>query len=50
MTGNHVLRRTHLYKSGLSTVLIKEHVLMISVKSTGGLTCGRGMGEAKRAQ
>jgi 5'-3' exonuclease len=50
MKGNHVLRRTDRYWSGLSTDLIIEQVLMRSVKSTGGLTRGRGMGEAQRAQ
>lgn len=48
--GNHVLRRTDRCWSDLSTDLIREQVLMRSVKSTGGLTRGRGMGEAQRAQ
>ena len=50
MEGKHAVRRTDRYWSGLSTDLVIEQVLMRSVKSTGGLTRGRGMGEAQREQ
>ena len=46
----HVVHRTDRYWSGLSTDLVIEQVLMRSVKSTGGLKRGRGMGEAQHAQ
>ena len=48
--GHHVLRRTDRVWGGLSTDLIIEQILMRSVKSSGGLTGGRGIGEAQRAQ
>ncbi|VDI73946.1 Hypothetical predicted protein [Mytilus galloprovincialis] len=48
--GHHVLRRTDRFWSGLSTDLTIEQILMRSVKSSGGLTRGRGMGESQRAQ
>ena len=47
---HHVFRRSDRYWAGLSTDLVIEHVLMRSVKSPGGLTRGRGMGEAQRAE
>lgn len=45
ITGFHVIRSDH-YWSGLPSDLVTEHVLIRSVKSTGGLTRGTGMGEA----
>ncbi|CAC5406041.1 unnamed protein product [Mytilus coruscus] len=48
--GHHVLRRTDRFWSGLSTDQTIEQILMRSVKSSGGLTRGRGMGESQRAQ
>ncbi|CAC5372537.1 unnamed protein product [Mytilus coruscus] len=48
--GHHVLRMTDRFWSGLSTDLTIEQILMRSVKSSGGLTRGRGMGESQRAQ
>ena len=50
LQGNHVVRRSDRFWAGLSTDLIIEQVLMRSIKSTGGLTRGRGMGEAQRTQ
>ena len=46
--GHHVLRRSDRFWAGLSTDLVIEQVLMRSVKTTGGLTRGRGMGETQR--
>ena len=46
--GLHVVRRSDRYWAGLSTDLVIEQVLMKSLKSTGGLTRGRGMDEAQR--
>ncbi|MCG8032822.1 MAG: hypothetical protein JAZ03_11695, partial [Candidatus Thiodiazotropha taylori] len=43
--GFHVVRRSDRYWAGLSTDLIIEQVLMRSVKTSGGLTRGRGMTE-----
>ncbi|CAG2215124.1 unnamed protein product [Mytilus edulis] len=40
--GHHVLRRTDRFWSGLSTDLTIEQILIRSVKSSGGLTRGRG--------
>ena len=48
--GNHVVRRTEKIWAGLSTDLVIEQVLMHSIKSVGGMTRGRGMNEAQRAQ
>ncbi|XP_021362244.1 uncharacterized protein LOC110456045 [Mizuhopecten yessoensis] len=48
--GHHVLRRSNRYWAGLSTDLAIEQVLMKNIKSCGGLTRGRGMDEAQRAQ
>ncbi|CAC5359434.1 unnamed protein product [Mytilus coruscus] len=48
--GHHVLRRTDRVWSGLSTDLTIEQILMRSVKSSRGLTRGRGKGESQRAQ
>ena len=47
-SGYHVIRRSDRYWGGLSTDLVIEQVLMRSIKSTGGLTRGRGMEEAQR--
>lgn len=46
----HVLRRTDRFWAGLSCDLVIEQELMRSVKTSGGLTRGRGVGEAQRAQ
>ena len=46
--GYHVLRRSDRFWAGLSTVLAIEQVLMRSLKTTGGLTRGRGMTEHQR--
>ncbi|KAK7469717.1 hypothetical protein BaRGS_00036299 [Batillaria attramentaria] len=45
MNGHHVIRRSDRFWAGLSSDLIIEQVLMGSLKSTGGLTRGTGMGE-----
>ena len=42
--GHHASRRSDRFWAGLSTDLEIEQVLMRSVKTTGGLTRGRGMG------
>jgi hypothetical protein len=47
--GHHVIRRSERYWAGLSTDLTIEQVLMRSVKTAGGLTRGRGIGESQRA-
>ncbi|KAK3743952.1 hypothetical protein QZH41_002713 [Actinostola sp. cb2023] len=46
--GFHVVRRSDRYWAGLSTDLTIEQVLMRSVKTSGGLTRGRGMTETQR--
>lgn len=48
--GYHVIRRSNRFWGGLSPDLVIEQVLMRSIKTTGGLTRGRGMSEAQRAQ
>ncbi|CAH3187344.1 unnamed protein product [Porites lobata] len=48
--GFHVIRRSDRFWAGLSSDLVIEQVLMRSVKSSGGLTHGRGMAESQRAQ
>ena len=48
--GYHVIRRSDRYWAGMSSDLVIEQTLMKSVKSTGGLTRGRGMGETQRTQ
>lgn len=48
-SGNHVIRRSDRFWAGLSTDLIIEQVLMRSLKTRGGLTRGRGMGELQRS-
>ena len=47
-SGYHIVRRSDHHWAGLSTDLVIEQVLMHSVKSTGGLTRGRGMVEHQR--
>ncbi len=46
--GMHVGRRSDRYWAGLSQDLLIEQVLMRSMKTTGGLTRGRGMTETQR--
>ena len=46
--GLHVIRRSDTYWSGLSSDLIIEQGLMQSMKTSGGLTRGRGMGKVQR--
>ncbi len=43
MAGLHIVRRSVRSWSGLSTDLVIEQVLVRSVKTSGGLTRGRGM-------
>ena len=50
MEGYHVLRRSERYWAGLSCDLVIEQALMRSVKTSGGLTRGRGMTEVQRSQ
>lgn len=45
----HVVRRSDRFWAGLSTDLVIEQVFMRSLKSTGGMTRGRGMSEAQRS-
>ncbi|KAK6172757.1 hypothetical protein SNE40_016353 [Patella caerulea] len=49
-TGHHVIRRSDRFWAGLSADLVIEQVLMRSMKTTGGLTRGRGMAESQRTQ
>ena len=46
--GLHVVRRSDRYWAGLSSDLVIEQVLMRSLKTTGGLTRGRGFDELQR--
>lgn len=48
--GHHVLRRSERYWAGISTDLTIEQVLMRTIKISGGMTRGRGMGDNQRAQ
>lgn len=48
LNGHHVIRRSDRYWAGLSTDLVIEQMLMRSIKTTGGLTRGRGMSEFQR--
>ena len=48
IAGFHVVRRSDRQWAGLSTDLVIEQVLMRSLKTTGGLTRGRGMTEQQR--
>ena len=49
MRGHHVSRRSDRFWAGLSTDLVIEQALMRSVKTTRGLTRGRGIDETQRA-
>ena len=46
--GFHAVRRINRLWAGLSTDLVMEQVLMRSLKTSGGLTRGRGMTERQR--
>lgn len=46
--GLHVVRRSDRPWAGLSTDLVIEQCLMCSIKTTGGLTRGRGLTETQR--
>jgi hypothetical protein len=46
--GYHVIRRSNRFWAGISIDLAIEQILMRSIKSSGGLTRGRGLGEAQR--
>ena len=48
--GYHEVRRSDRLWSGLSTDLIIQQVLMRSLKTSGGMTRGRGMAEQQRAK
>ena len=48
LRGYHVIRRTDRYWDGLSSDLVIEQVLMRSLKTSGGLTRGRGLSETQR--
>lgn len=48
--GNHVIRRSNRYWAGISSDLVIEQTLMRSIKTTGGMTRGKGMSEQQRAQ
>ena len=48
LKGYHVIRRSDRFWAGLSLDLAIEQILMRSVKTTGGLTRGRGMSEIQR--
>ena len=49
LDGFHVVRRSNRFWAGLSTDLVIEQVLMRSIKTTGGLTRGRGFTDIQRA-
>ena len=49
-SGYHFVRRSDRYWAGLSTDLVIEQVLMWTIKTTGGLTRGRGMEDLQREQ
>ena len=46
--GMHVVRRSERYWAGISSDMIIEQVLMRSIKTSGGLTRGKGVGEVQR--
>ncbi len=50
MAGRHAVRRSDRFWAGLSSDLVIEQTLMRTMKTTGGLTRGRGMAGAQRAQ
>ena len=47
--GLHIVRRSDRYWAGLFTDLVIELVLMRSIKTQGGLMCGKAMTEIQRA-
>ena len=49
LAGYHVVHRSDRLWSGLSTALIIQQVLMRSLKTSGGMTTGRGMTVQQRA-
>jgi hypothetical protein len=48
LNGNHTIRRSDRFWSGLSMDLVIEQTMMRAIKSHGGLTRGRGMHETIR--
>ena len=48
--GCHIVRRTDKYFAVIGTDLMIEQQLMRSVKTTGGLTHGRGMTDLQRTK
>jgi hypothetical protein len=50
MTGLFVVRRSDRYWAGLASDLVIEQSLMRTIKTTGGLTRGRGMDELQRTR
>ncbi|GFN92970.1 hypothetical protein PoB_001947600 [Plakobranchus ocellatus] len=50
LAGYHVLLRSDRFWARLSTDLVIEQTLMRSMKSVGGLTRGRGIGDSLRTQ
>ena len=48
LNGLHVIRRSDRFWGGLSADLVIEQALMKNMKTRGGLTRGRGMGEIQR--
>ena len=49
-SGLHIIRRSDRFWGGLPPDLVIEQVLMRSVKTTGGMTRGKGMTECQRVQ
>ena len=49
VNGRHVVRRSNKFWTGLSSDLVIEQTLMRSLKTSGGLTHGRGMNEEQRS-
>ena len=50
LNGYHIVRRTDKFFAGIGTDLMIEQELMRSVKTTCGLTHGRGMTEIQRTE
>ena len=50
MSDHHAIRRSDRYWAGVTSDLMIEQTLMRTIKTTGGLTRGRGMTESQRAQ
>ena len=48
LDGHHTIRRSDRLWAGLSADLVIEQALMRSIKTSGGLTRGRGIGETQR--